>query len=226
MRPFLLAAGVVSVTAAVCRSPLNDKFETPCYETVANRGPVSVRRYGAKEAVTLIITPDLDPGFPLVSALEFGALMILKYFTDSPGGQATTPGTVLNRTTPLTIRKDASGAGGGWTLWMAASPSQFPDGPSTLPAPGQYEELRAAPLPGSTGQGRDAYFAVVNITTPSFPQESDWTAACALATAPGALPHKFVLDSAPFPTPTLAFYDGAGHDGPWNSECWVGVRPI
>jgi hypothetical protein len=109
---------------------------------------------------------------------------------------------------------------------MAVAPSQFPDGPSTLPAPGKYEELRAAPLPGSTGQGRAAYFAVVNITTASFPQESDWTAACALATAPGALPHKFVLDSAPFPTPTLAFYNGAGHVGPWNSECWVGVRPM
>ena len=48
---------------------------------------------------------------------------------------------------------------------------------------------------------------------------------CVYATAPGALPQKFVLDSAPFPSATLALYNEAGHRGPWTSECWVGVRP-
>ena len=227
MRPqfllLLFAAGaVVFVDAAVCRSPLNDRYETPCATTVAAKGPVSVRRYGAAEAVTLVITSDLDPGFPLTSALEFGAVMLFKYFTASPGGQASDPGVVLNRTTPLTIRKNADK---GWTVWMAAAHSQYPVGPP-LPAPGKYEELSAILLPGSTGQGRTAYFAVVNLTTPSFPTEAEWTGACALATAPGALPQKFVLDrSAPFPDATLAFYNEAGHAGPWTSECWVGVRP-
>lgn len=226
--PFLLAAGTLSCVlrgaAAVCRSPLNEQFETPCSTTVAAKGPVSVRRYGAAEAVTLVITSDLDATFPLFSALEFGALMIFKYFTASPGGQASSPGVVLTRTTPLTIRKNADK---GWTLWMAAAQSQFPDGPGQLPKPGQYEELQALPLNGSTGQGRSAYFAVVNFTTPSLPLESDWAQACALATAPGALPRKFELDgSAPFPDATLALYEQAGHNGPWTSECWVGVRPV
>ena len=223
--PFLLAASFLfSSTNAICRSPFNEEFETPCYQTLATKGPVSIRRLGTEEAVTLVITSDLDPGFPLVSALEFGALMILKYFTNSPGGQASTPGIILNRTTPLTIRKNADS---GYTVWMAASSTQFPDGPAQLPKPGQYEELSAQPLPGSTGQGRAAYFAVVNLTTPGFPEEADWTKACALATAPGALPKKFVLDgTAPFPDPTLAFYNGAGHEGPWTSECWVGVKPL
>lgn len=229
MRPLflLLAAGaVVFVDAAVCRSPLNERFETPCATTLASKGPVSVRRLGTEEAVTLVITSDLDPGFPIYSALEFGAIMIFKYFTDSPGGQAASPGVVLNRTTPLTIRKDSRAGGGGWTLWMAASPGQFPDGPSQLPTPGKYEELQALPLPGSTGQGRAAYFAVVNFTTPSLPAEADWEKACALATAPGALPSGFVLDgSAPFPDATLALYEELSHSGPWISECWVGVRP-
>ena len=217
-----LAAGVLSVSAAVCRSPLNDRFETPCADTLATKGPVSVRRYGAAEAVTLVITSDLDPGFPYNSALEFGALMIFKYFTASPGGQASDPGVVLNRTTPLTLRQNADK---GWTVWMAAAHSQFPTGPP-LPAPGQYEELSAMLLPGSTGQGRNAYFAVVNLTTPSFPTVAEWMDACALATAPGALPEKFILDrSAPFAGATLALYNQAGHDGPWTSECWVGVRP-
>ena len=218
---FLLAAGVSSAGAAVCSSPLNERFETPCSTTVATKGPVSVRRYGAAEAVTLVVTSDLDPGFPLNSALEFGAVMLFKYFTNSPGGQAASPGVVLTRTTPLTIRKNADA---GWTVWMAAAHSQFPAGPP-LPAPGKYEELGARLLPGSTGQ-TDAFFAVVNLTTPSFPTEAEWTGACALATAPGALPRKFVLDgSAPFPNATLALYNEAGHDGPWTSECWVGVRP-
>jgi hypothetical protein len=223
--PLLLAAGAaLCADAKLCRSPLNARFETPCATTLAEQGPVSVRRLGAAQAVTLIATQDLDPGFGLDSALDFGALLILKYFTDSPGGQAASPGVILNRTVPLTIRK---GAGGGWALWMAASPTQFPDGPGLLPAPGRYEELRALPLPGSTGQGRQAYFAVVNFTTPSIPQEADWAAACALATAPGALPHRFALDgSAPFPSATLALYNEAGHQGPWTSECWVGVRPL
>ncbi len=93
--------------------------------------------------------------------------------------------------------------------------------------PGQYEELSAQPLPGSTGQGRAAYFAVVNLTTPSFPEEAEWLQACALATAPGALPRRFELDhTAPFPECTLALYNQAGHSGPWTSECWVGVRPL
>lgn len=221
----LLALGFVSSYAAVCRSPLNDRFETPCATTVATKGPVSVRRLGDKQSVTLVATSSVDPGFPLNSALEFGALLILKYFTNSPGGQAASPGVVLTRTTPLTIRKDVTG-GGGWTLWMAASNAQFPDGPSQLPTPGQYEELTAITLPGSTGQGKAAYFAVVNFTTPSLPQEADWTAACALATGKGALPHKFVLDgSAPFPDATLALYNDLSTRGAWTSECWVGVRP-
>jgi hypothetical protein len=223
----LLAAGFLSAAfAAVCRSPLNERFETPCSTTVASKGAVAVRRYGATETVTLVITSDLDPGgaFPLSEGLEFGALMLLKYFTNSPGGQASAPGEILNRTTPLTIRKDADK---GWTVWMAAAHSQFPSGPSQLPKPGQYEELSAALLPGSTGQGRAAFFAVVNLTTPSFPSEEQWLEACALATAPGALPHKFELDrSAPFPDATLALYNEAGHTGPWTSECWVGVRPL
>jgi hypothetical protein len=223
----LLAALFVPTHAVYCRSPLNMRFETPCATTLAAKGPVTVRRLGTEQAVTLLATQDLDPGLSLVQGLEFGALLILKYFTDSPGGQAVSPGVVLNRTTPLTLRKDTAAAGGGWTLWMAASPSQFPGGPSQLPLPGQYEELRAVGLPGSTGQGRAAYFAVVNFTTPSLPQEADWLAACALATAPGALPHKFVLDAlAPFPSATLALYNNAGHQGPWTSECWVGVRPL
>jgi hypothetical protein len=214
-------AGFVSASAAVCRSPLNDRFETPCSTTVATKGPVSVRRYDAAESVTLVITSDLDPGFPYVSALEFGAVMLFKYFTNSPGGQAASPGVVLTRTTPLTLRKNADA---GFTVWMAAAHSQFPDGPP-LPPPGQYEELSARLLPGSTGQ-KDAFFAVVNLTTPSFPTEAEWADACALATAPGALPRKFVLDgSAPFPNATLALYNEAGHEGPWTSECWVGVRP-
>ena len=181
--PFLFAAGALCCVgaAAVCRSPLNEQFETPCSTTVAAKGPVSVRRYGATEAVTLVITDDA-------------------------------------------IRKNADK---GWTLWMAAAHSQFPDGPGRLPKPGQYEELQALPLNGSTGQGRDAYFAVVNFTTPSLPLEADWVQACALAKAPGALPRKFELDSgAPFPDATLALYELAGHDGPWTSECWVGVRPV
>ena len=224
----LLAAGaVLSVNAKVCRSPLNERFETPCATTLATQGRVSVRRLGTEEAVSLVITSDLDPGFSLDSALDFGALLIFKYFTASPGGQAGSPGVVLNRTTPLTIRKDTRAGGGGWTLWMAASPAQFPDGPSQLPMPGKYEELQALPLPGSTGQGRAAYFAVVNFTTPSLPTQADWEEACALATAPGALPPSFVLDGgAPFPDATLALYEEAGHNGPWTSECWVGVRPL
>jgi hypothetical protein len=36
--------------------------------------------------VTLIATQDLDPGFGLDSALDFGALLILKYFTNSSDG--------------------------------------------------------------------------------------------------------------------------------------------
>ena len=225
--PFLLAACILcAACASVCRSPLNERFETPCSTTVASKGPVSVRRYGAEETVTLVLTTDLDPGgaFPLSEGLEFGTLMLLKYFTNSPGGQASAPGEVLNRTTPLTIRKDADK---GWTVWMAAAHSQFPDGPSQLPSPGQYEELSAVLLPGSTGQGRAAYFAVVNLTTANFPSEAEWLQACALATAPGALPRKFELDrSAPFPDATLALYNEAGHSGPWTSECWVGVRPL
>jgi hypothetical protein len=220
--PFLVLCCVSA--AAVCRSPLNEQFETPCSTTVATKGPVSVRRYGATEAVTLVITDDVDPNFGLDSALDFGALLIFKYFTASPGGQASSPGVVLTRTTPLTIRKNADT---GWTLWMAAAQSQFPSGPGDLPKPGQYEELQALSLNGSTGQGRDAYFAVVNFTTPSLPQEAEWEQACALAKAPGALPRKFELDgSAPFPDATLALYNLAGHKGPWTSECWLGVRPI
>jgi hypothetical protein len=212
-------------SAKQCRSPLNERFETPCATTLATKGRVSVKQLGTEQAVTLIETSDLDTGLELVQALEFGALLILKYFTAAPGGQAPgSAGVVLNRTTPLTIRKDA---GGGWALWMAASPSQFPGGPSQLPAPGQYEELQPLPLPGSTGQGRAAYFAVVNFSTPSLPQEADWKEACAVATAPGGLPRKFVLDnSAPFPSATLALYNEAGHQGPWTSECWVGVKPV
>ena len=217
----LAAAAAASDSAsAVCTSPLNKRFETPCATTVAVKGPVAVRQYGAAEAVTLVITADLDPGFSLASALDFGALMVFKYFTNSPGGQVP-PGKVLNRTTPLTIRKNADK---GWTIWMAAAHSQFPAGPP-LPTPAKYEELSALLLPGSTGQ-KDAYFAVVNLTTPSIPTEAEMMSACALATAPGALPRKFVVDGrAPFPGATLALYNEAGHAGPWTSECWVGVRP-
>ena len=219
----LLAALSVGASAAACRSPLNERFETPCATTVAVKGPVAVRRYGAAEAVALVVTADLDPGLGLIQGLEFGAVMLFKYFTASPGGQAASPGVVLNRTTPLTIRKTADK---GWTMWMAAAHSQFPRGPSQLPTPGQYEELSARLLPGSTGQGATAFFAVVNLTTASLPTEAEWMGACALATAPGALPSKFVLDAvAPFPGPTLALYNEAGHTGPWTSECWVGVRP-
>jgi hypothetical protein len=220
----ILAAGVLLCDAKVCRSPLNKKFETPCATTVATKGDVSVIKLNT-EAVTLVITSDLDPGSSLGIALEFGALMIFKYFTNAPGGQAASPGIILNRTAPLTIRKDVTGAGG-WTVWMAASHSQFPGGPSELPAPARYEELSAASLPASTGQGKAAFFAVVNFTTPSLPQESDWEAACALATTRGALPPAFELDgSAPFPDATLALYNDLATQGPWTSECWVGVRP-
>ena len=225
MRALLLFASacvLLSGNAAVCRSPLNDRFETPCSRVVAVKGPVSVRRYVSSE-VTLVITADLDPSFPFTSGLEFGALMVFKYFTNSPGGQAAAPGVILNRTTPLTIRQTADK---GWVVWMAAAHSQFPGGPNQLPAPGQYEELSAALLPTSTNEKAAAYFAVVNFTTPSFPEEAEWMDACALATAPGALPPKFMLDgSAPFPSATLALYNQAGHSGPWTSECWVGVRP-
>ena len=62
---FLLAAGILSTAAAVCRSPLNARFETPCSSTVATKGAVSIRRYGAEENVTLVVTSDLDPGFAL-----------------------------------------------------------------------------------------------------------------------------------------------------------------
>lgn len=222
----LVAVGIVlSADAAVCRSPLNREFETPCAKTLATKGPVEVRELGTEQNVTLVSTVDFDAGFGIDEALDFGALLIFKYFTASPGGQSGSS-VVLNRTVPLTIRKDTSAGGGGWTMWMAASYSQFPDGPDQLPVPGRYEELQPQLLPGSSGQGRSAYFAVVNFTTPTLPQESDWQKACALATAPGALPSPYVLDErAPFPAPTLALYELAGHQGPWVSECWVGVRP-
>ena len=225
MRGILLsliaASAVLPAMGAACRSPLNKRFETPCATTLADKGPVSIRRVGAKQRVTLVSTSELDPGLGLIQGLEFGAVMLFKYFTASPGGQSGS-GVVLNRTAPLTIRK---GAGGGWIVWMAASPEQFPGGPGELPAPAKYEELQPIPLPPSTGQSA-AYFAVVNFTTPSLPQEADWAAACALATAPGALPQGFALDgSAPFPDATLALYEEAGHEGKWTSECWVGALP-
>lgn len=212
--------------AKPCRSPLNLEFETPCATTLAAKGPVAIKQLGKRENVTLAITADLDPNFPLYSALEFGAILIFKYFTDAPGGQAGNGGVVLNRTVPLTIRKDSKAGGSGWTLWMAVSSAQFPNGPGELPIPGQYEEIHGELLPGSTKQGRSAYFAVVNFTTPSLPLETDWLAACALATTEGALPSGYVLDDiAPFPEPTLALYEQLAHQGPWVSECWVGVRP-
>jgi hypothetical protein len=223
----LLVGCIISVHATTtCHSPLNKKFETPCADTLATKGPVAIRRLGTTQNVTLAITADLDPGLGLEQALDFGALLIFKYFTNSPGGQAGPGGgVVLNRTAPLTIRKDSPSAGGGWSMWMAASSSQFPDGPSQMPTPGKYEELQLIPLPPSNGQ-EAAYFAVVNFSTSSIPQETDWAQACALAQGPGALPAPYVLDkSAPFPGPTLALSEQAGHQGPWVSECWVGVRP-
>jgi hypothetical protein len=75
---------------------------------------------------------------------------------------------------------------------MAASPTQFPGGAATMPPP-HNSELQLVPL-------GTALFAAVNFSTPSLPQEADWDAACALATAPGALPAGFALDSAAPPT--------------------------
>lgn len=227
LRPLVLVGALVHAADALpeCRSPLNRNYLTPCSTTLATNGPVAIKELGTRENVTLAITADVDPDFPLYSALEFGAVLIFKLFTDSPGGQASSPGVVLNRTVPLTIRKDRKAAGGGWTLWMAVSSAQFPDG-RDLPTPGKYEEIHYETLPGSSQQGRRALFAVVNFTTPSLPLEADWVNACALATAEGALPSAYVLDdSAPFPDPTLALYEQLNHQGPWVSECWVGVRP-
>lgn len=223
LRAVLTAALTASATAVgPCHSPLNHDFETPCAKTLASRGGVVVRSVGEAQHVTLIATPPLYSGFPYTSALLYCAEAVFQYFgcpTQPEDALASSAGCNLTRTAPLTLRRAPAGAG--YVMWMAASPTEFPGGAGTLPAPSRDDEVS----PVALGQ---RLIAVVNFTTAAFPEEEDWNAACAQLNVHGALPAGFELDTVgagPLggANGTLALWQVEANKGPWVSECWVPV---
>jgi hypothetical protein len=218
----VLAAALTAaaVAAGPCYSPLNPDFETPCSKTIASKAGVVIRSVGAAQLVTLIGTPPIDSGFPYMAAFAYGADMVFHYFgcpgLDRDASEQGGTGCNLNRTAPLTVRRAPGGAG--YVVWMAASPTEFP-GAGTLPVPTPEDGVSTVAL-------GHQLIAVVNFTTPYFPQEADWDAACAQLNVRGVLPDGFELDTAgagPLggTNGTLALYELYEYKGTWVSECWV-----
>ena len=101
---------------------------------------------------------------------------------------------------------------------MALAPSVWPPGGPAPPAPNTSDVTAVAPL------GR-ATFASLRVVAQESPQPADFDALCAKlrAALQKELPAWRVDEASPI-TPTHARYSGELWMGPWQIECWVGVK--
>jgi hypothetical protein len=193
--------------AKPCYDTFNDApFETVCARTLANAsGGLLVRESAGAFAVTATVPASVTT---YQEALMMGAFYVIYYFT--------THALNSSRTVPFTLRPPTP-AHNAWLARMALAPSLWPPSGPAPPA-SNASDVAVGPL------GR-ATFASLRVVAQASPQPEDFAALCEKLTAgvKKELPAWSVDEASPI-TPTHVRYFGELWTGPWEMECWVGVK--
>ena len=179
-----------------------------CSQTLKRRRDVSVRDMGLPPAATLVTSTFSAPQWDVV--VGYGVSSIIDYFT----GDNVPKRTFLSaRTTPVTLRQRSypNGTVYMWTSAMMVSTAAFPDA-AALPEP--IIPLKLEPV-------GFRLVAVRQFSTPHFPSQADYAAACGGIT-PDTLPPGYSIDLNSTWSPTYAFYSGE-NAALYENECWVEV---
>ena len=204
------AAGASS--ARPCFDSFNTlPFETPCYTTLANAsgGALTVRAYdGADAAARLVSYAAPASVSPYQEALMLTSFYVIDYFVNKSLG--------ASRTVPLTLRPPST-ANAAWLAQMTLAPSKWP--------PASKPPVPLAPT-ALVPRGKTTLASLRTIFEQP-PQPSDFDGLCAQLRAGVQVELKaWVVDDASPVSPTHARYYGELWDGPWEAECWVGVKSV
>lgn len=212
---FAAAASAASAGALAAPTPcfgsLNGApFETVCYRLLANAsgGLLTVREYAGADADARLVTFAAPATVTTYQeALLMTAFYVIDYFTNHS--------LLSSRTVPITLRPPTSAQNSDWIGQMALAPSKWPPA-AKPPAP----DAPTALVP----RGR-LTLASLRATFQQSPQPSDFDDLCKRlrAAVPTELPAWTVDEASPV-SPTHARYFSEDFTGPWECECWVGVK--
>jgi len=200
------------------------KFEEVCYTTLLNSSTtdgLSVREYSASLAASTKLVSfnvsSLYPDATYDAALTFATFGIIEYFL---GGFNVQKKNLLDaRTVPFLLLPPKAG---GYVGHMALAPSKFPSAKSKVPEP--LDNVTIISL-----DTQPLLLAVQrHVSTTAGPSGSEFAVNCeqaVTAIAGGALPGYSIDSTSSFAKGAYAFYYGrdAPQDGPFVSECWLGV---
>ena len=205
-----MAAAGASASAKPCFDTLDGKpFETVCYKVLANAsgGALTVRAYEGANAEARLVSSAAPASITTYQeALMLTAFYVIYYYTNHT--------LAASRTVPLTLRPP-SASNAEWLGQMALAPSAWPPA-SQPPAPLAPTEL--------VPRGR-VTLAALRVTFQESPQPSDFDDLCdRLRAGVQSELVGWAVDEASPITPTHARFFGEESFGPWESECWVGVK--
>ena len=223
---FAAAATAAAAPAAPpCFGILNSTFafEEACYTVLhSGTGGLSLREYPAAAAsggVTLVAYNASASITVYQEALEMTGYYVIEYFVGPVN--ARNESLLSSRTVPLLLRPPTP-EHDSWLGFMALAPSKWPAG--RKPPAALYD---AELLPLGMGGAGPLLLAVQRTTSNFSPQPSDFDALCAKLAAgiKKQLPGYEADPASPF-SPTHARYFGFEWVGPFDMECWMGVKKV
>ena len=220
------ASAAAAPAAAPCFGLLNStfRFEEACYTVLHNgTGGLSLREYPAAAAsggVTLVAYNASAAITVYQEALEMTGFYVIEYFVGPVN--ARNESLLSSRTVPLALRPPTP-EHDSWLGFMALAPSKWPAGRKP---PAALDDAELLPL-GMGGAAGPLLLAVQRATSDSPPQPSDFDALCAKLAAgiKKQLPGYEADPASPF-SPTHARYFGFEWVGPFDMECWMGVKNV
>ena len=213
-----LALQAAAAAPARCLGHLNHTYllESVCFETIfSGADGLTLREYSGANASATLVSFNVSATQIYQEALEMSTFYVISYFAGE--GNAANKSLVAARTVPLVLRPPTR-EHNEWVSHMALAPSRFPPG-SHAPAPNWDISLR--PLGSVT-------LAVLHATLDQSPQPADFDALCSRveAAVKKQLP-AWAIDAASPYSPSHARFDSYEfYEGPFDIECWWGVKKV
>lgn len=212
----LLLLHVSSAARCLGRLNLTFPFEEVCYDTIYNSSSgLMLRSYAGANAAASLVSFNVSSTEIYQEALVMSTFYVISYFAGE--GNKKNESLKAARTVPLVLRPPTR-SHNLWVSHMALAPSRFPPG-SKAPAPGWDITLR--PM-------GDVTLAVLHATVNLSPQPADFDALCSKVEAEvkEQLPAWTIDPDSPYSPSHARFFSYEFYDGPFDIECWWGVKKV